>query len=271
MNKKVKLSIFLVLSIIISGLIPFVVSIMPKKEAPQINMKELQKSFDKTLEQTVKKEREKAIKETKDKLLKANNLENEVVKDFAEAFTEYYGKDTKSFSTSYSPDKNLWKMTFTTEDNGEFRKANDTGEDSGWNGYTLSHTFELIEDRKQVKQVAEIEVVRDKTKGKFDISKNNLLIKYLNAILGRELTDKDKNAINIKVNMNFGELTSIEDLNVYIYNGNSLKIGNMIIETENRDDVEKQREFIKFKIVCDREANLTPTPIDNNQEQNQAQ
>lgn len=256
MNKKVKFTILIIVSVILSISIPFIISIIPKKEQPQIDINKLQKEFQKTLEETVKIEKEKTAKEVQELLIKDETLENKLIESFAKPFTQYYGDDTAHFKTEYNPNKTKWNLSFVKDEYGDCFTTNDTGKEA-WNGYAITHSFELVDDKKNIKQFAEIDVMRDK-KDKFNIYENDILIQYLNSMLGRPLTEKDKNAINIKVNMNFSELKDIEDLKNYIYNSTSVKIDNLIIETELSEDVEKQRAFVKFKIICDRPLDLTP-------------
>lgn len=264
MNKKTKFVLFIIISIILSLVAPFVVSIIPTKEEPKIDVDKLQKEFSKTLETKLKEEREKTILEYTEALKNGKVTTDEIVGKYIVALTKFYGEGNKEIKTQYSADKKYWNISFGDVKERDLKTTNDTLNDT-WNGYALNLTYELTNKDANVKQYAEIAVLRDNAQ-KFNIDNNLILIDLLNNILGRELTQQDKNAINIKVNMNLGDLTNIEDLKNYIYNTDAVKIDNMVIENENTLDVEKNRARVLFKITCEREnpsAQKTETEKEN--------
>lgn len=246
MSKKVRLILLIFISIVLTFSIPFIVSIIPKKTPPVVDVDELNKNFQKTLDKALVAEREKTIQEMENAFKEQQKLENETMVGFAETFKEFYGEDTKNFKTSYTPDKLLWELSFETNEKGEPLRTDDTT-NKGWNAYELKHKYEFNEKKTELKQEATIKVTKD-INTKFNINDNKILYNYLGKMLGRELTEKDKNAINIKVNMNFDDLKSIDDLKTYIYDNEQLKIDEMIIETNLNEDKDKGLKSIEFKI-----------------------
>lgn len=248
MNKKVRLSILIAVSLILTFVIPMVISIIPVKEKPEVDVNALNKNFQKTLTKALEEERTKTVKEMEDKFQAQLKLEGETMKGFSEAFTKYYKEDVTDFMTAYTPNKLVWEMTFKRRnaENDDLSTIEDN-ENGIWNAYELHHTYQLSEDKKTIIQDANIKVTRELTQ-KFTMSNNEILADYLGQMLGRELTDKDKNAINVKVNLDFDSLKSIDDLQTYIYGNEQLKIDDLIIETKLSEDKDKNTATVEFVI-----------------------
>lgn len=100
------------------------------------------------------------------------------------------------------------------------------------NIYTVNDTVSVINEGKTLRNSLII-TIGYKSDEKFNINNNKLLMDYVNIILNRNITDDEKNAINIGVNMNLDDLSSIKDLKNYIYNNNQIKIDNSIISIKN--------------------------------------
>lgn len=254
MSKKVRLSILIVVSLILTFVIPMVISLIPVKEEPEIDVNALNKNFQKTLTNALEEERAKTTKEMELQFQKQLELEGETLKGFADAFTKYYKEDTREFMTSYTPNKLIWEMTFKSRDENDGRDGLLTIEDNDegiWNSYELYHKYEFTPEKDVLIQNADIKVVREKGT-KFNINNNNILSDYLGKMLGRELTDKDKNAVNVKVNLDFKSLSTLDDLKTYIYDNEQLKIDDLIIETKLSEDVDKNTETVEFIINSSR-------------------
>lgn len=229
------------------SVIPMIISLIPVKEKPEIDVTELNKNFQKTLTKALEEERLKTTKDMETQFQERLQLENETMKGFSEAFTKYFKEDTREFMTSYTPNKMIWEMSFKRRDDNKDLLRIEDNDNKIWNSYELYHSYQISEDKKTITQQANIKVVREKGV-KFNITNNVILSDYLGAMLGRPLTDKDKNAINVKVNLDFNALSTIDDLQTYIYDNEQLKIDDLIIETKLSEDVDKNTETVEFII-----------------------
>ena len=241
MNKKVKITIGIVLTVLATISTPIILNLTKKEE---INMESVKVRFEEILKEELKKENEKVSSEYKKKIedMKYENSKKpySIIQEYASVFNKYYEERNKDIVILFSLDDKSAKLEFLNKKEPQYIKDNETKDVNEETAYSVNHTIVL--ERNRVEKV-NIELIR-RANQKFDIKNNNLLIDYFNMLLGREMTDEEKTAINIKVNMDLEQVFSIKDLEKYIYSNDSIKIDNLIIKTSK----DKKGENIKIEV-----------------------
>lgn len=238
MNKKSKLIIGLILTVILSVSIPLGLNILKnKKNSKEIDIETVKNELNKTMQEQINVEKDK-MKEEYDKQLNKETLDKMLIK-LGGSIEVYYKDNSSNIGITHSIDEQKHILVFNNEEN-TFVEDNKNNEK---NSYNINHEIDIIDNGSKYNQVLTISIKRE-SKEKFDIKNCELLEKYLEILIDKDLTDDDKKAINIKVNMDLSEVKTIEGLEDYIYNDTSLKIEDLIIKTEhNTDD-----NSIKFTI-----------------------
>lgn len=228
-NKKIVIGI--VFTAIVSIGAGFAANILIKKDKP-VNLKAVEKAYQIEIDKQLKKQKEE-IKAQYDKEYNDKNKKDEDTIDnmclkLANTIGEYYKNNTSNINIT----KNIASDNFQVSFLNEKRKSVIDNENNIENIYTVNDVISILNDGKTLRDslTFNIEYGADK---KFDINNNKLLIDYLNIVLNRKITEDEKAAINIQVNMDLDELSSIKDLKNYIYNNNQIKIDNSVISAAN--------------------------------------
>lgn len=254
MSKKTKIIIGVIGIILASGLIVFSSYYKTTKETKQIPdeiYQQIEESANKQLEAVIEEEKKKLDKEYKEKLAKcttANTTDNnnEITEEaftkvkFYDLILNYYSNAeknellTEQMNTIGGVSNYVLKFNESSQD--EFITDN---EDKIKHSYSIEHKSNTRKDNK--KEIVKYESIINITfqqKEKFDINKCNLFKEYIEQLLERELTSKELSVINIVANSDTSSLTSISELEKYLYEKDGIKIDDIIINaTTNLDDV----------------------------------
>ena len=155
-------------------------------------------------------------------------------------FMKYFleqDKTTFSISVDGTGNTQILKYEPTKEDKGIKDNKNEIS-----NYYTINH--KVTKNNDKFFNDITLTVKSDKEE-EFDINNHLFLLEYLKNICGKSLTNTDCNAINVQVNMDLSKLSSIKELNAYIYNKDGLKINDLLFKAQKNKDNPK---IVEFKI-----------------------
>lgn len=191
----------------------------------------LKTAYENTMKEQLDKQKEELTTEYEEKYNKKPDEKEKTVEDMClrlgNVVSKYYPDNKNIINITKNTSLDNFVISFANEKK-TASKDNDNKRD---NIYNINNTVSVLNNGKTLRSSLTVSV-ESKADEKFDISNNKLLIDYFNVILNREITDDEKNALNIGVNMNLSDLSSIKDLKNYIYNNNQIKIENSIISTK---------------------------------------
>lgn len=237
-NKKMIIGI--VVTICLSVGTAFATTIFVKEDKP-VDLKALATAYQTEMETQLKNQKEKLEtqyeKEHKEKDKEEENTVEFMCSNLANLIGKYYTENTSEINVT----KNIALDNFVISFPNEKRNEIIDNEKDIENIYEINNSISVLNEGKTLRGslIVNIEYGADE---KFDINNNKLLIDYLNIILNRQINDDEKNAINIGVNMNLNELSSIKDLKNYIYNDNQIKINNSIISAVSSHPKDKDKD-----------------------------
>lgn len=264
MNKMPKIIIGLALAGVTCVALPVGVSSIMNKE-PKVNLQELQVNINNQMKEKLteqKTELDKYYKGEIDKLKSNMSAEEKAKMEEAEKnkrvteklfdiVLKYYKSNSNAKSvlckTSDGND-NVYGLEFNSKKNTAYMIRDN--KDKVGNAYTIKQTnSKSTEDGVLVEKNDAVLTIQTEQKDKFDINKCDLAIEYLNTLLGTELSDKDKSALNIQANLNLKDLSSVSDLNAYIYNGESMKIGDFVFKCKKSKAEDSDLTIIEYTIT----------------------
>ncbi|MCC0726760.1 hypothetical protein KGF51_10110 [Clostridioides sp. ZZV14-6045] len=121
------------------------------------------------------------------------------------------------------------------------------------NTYSIEHIQKIDTDNDDSITDSIIFKILNRGEDTFNINNHKLFIEYIEALMEKSLSEKEKSALNVQVNMNLSELSSVEDLNTYLYNKDSLKINNFIFSVKKIEDKELDLKGIEYSIKSNTE------------------
>lgn len=279
MEKNQKIVVGVLLTLIGCVATPLAFHYLGGKE-PKVDINQLQEQFNVQL-QTQLAEQKKTLEEEYNKKLeefenmtdeekqkeKENAMKNRrITEKLKDILLSYYDTNLTREVIIHSVDGNeqVTSLVFNTEKKPLLIKDNSS---NIGNTYVINHSNSKIQDKEELVEKNDVtfKILTEST-DKFDISKSTLALEYFNTLIGRDLTEKEKTALNIQANMNLTDLSSIEDLSIYIYNGESLKIGDFIFSCSKGKDDETKLNYYEYKITSHTITKLEETKDTNAEE-----
>lgn len=232
-------------------------------EEPKVNLEQLQEQFNVQLQTQLAEQRKTLEADYNKKIEEFENMTDEekqkekenaiknrrITEKLRDVLLTYYETNLTREVLIHSIDGNEQVTTLVFNTDKKPLLVKDNSSNIG-NAYVIKHSNSKIQDKEELVEKNDVtfKILTESTE-KFDISKSRLALDYFNTLLGRDLTEKEKTALNIQANMNLTDLSSIEDLNIYIYNGESLKIGDFIFTCTKGKDDETNLNYYEYKIT----------------------
>lgn len=230
---------------------------------PNVDLEQLQEQFNVHLQTQLAEQKKELETEYNNKLIEFENMTDEekqkekenalknrrITEKLKEIVLNYYEDNMAREVLVHSVDGNeqVTTLTFNTEKKSMLIRDNSS---NIGNSYSIIHSNSKVQDKDNLVEKNDVTfTIFTEEKDKFDISKSKLALDYFNTLIGRDLTSKEKTALNIQANMKLSDLSSMEDLNTYIYNGESLKIGDFIFNCTKGKDDESGLNYFEYKIT----------------------
>lgn len=262
MENRQKIVVGVLLTLIGCVATPLIFSHLVVKE-PKIDLEQIQEQFNvqlqiqlaeqkKTLETDYNKkleEFENMTDEEKQKEKESAVKNRRITEKLKDVLLKYYDSNSTREVLIHSIDGNDQVTTLMFNTEAKSLMITDNSSNIG-NSYVIKHSNSKIKDNGELveKNDVNFKILTEST-DKFEISKSKLALEYFNTLLGRDLTEKEKTALNIQANMKLTDLSSMEDLNIYIYNGESLKIGDFIFSCTKGKHDETGLNYYEYKIT----------------------
>lgn len=230
---------------------------------PKVDVEALNKEFNTILQNKLAEQKQQLEKEYNNKITQFENMTDEekrieqenilknrrITEKLKEVILKYYKNGQERELLVYSIDGNELVTTLKFDVGGKGVAVVDNEKNIS-NMYSINHTNSRDTGKEKIVEKNEITFkVITSSQDKFDIANSKLMLDYFNMLIGRDLTEEEKTALNIQANMNLNELSSIKDLNMYIYNGDSLKIGDFIFKCEKGKVGDTQKNYFEYTIT----------------------
>lgn len=270
MNNKQKIVIGVLLTLIGCVATPLAFHYFGGTKTPNVDLDKLQEQFNVQLETQLSNQKKSFEEEYNNKLIEFENkiaeekkkeeakeLENRrITEKLKELLLSYYDSNVARETIVHSIDGNEQITTLSFNEEKKNLMIEDNSDNIS-NTYSILHKNSKVKDDDILVEKNDIEFsIFTDDKSKFDINRSKLALAYFNMLIGRDLTSKEKTALNIQANMNLSDLSSIDDVNIYIYNGDSLKIGDFIFNCKKGKDNVTGLKYFKYKITSYTESNV---------------
>ncbi|EGT3642427.1 TPA: hypothetical protein UL242_002490 [Clostridioides difficile] len=247
--------IFFILSIIIGVTIGCIVKDYTgnkSNESTKVVEDNLSKQFQKVLNSEIKKvkdEYEVKLNEEKkkDKSDSSSVVFNKQMIKLRQLVSKYYkNNDKEALYLAVDGTGNINKLLLTY--NKEHNICVEDNKQDIENTYSIEHTQKIdVNNENNISDSITFKIL-NRGEDTFNINNHQLFIEYIQILMNKDLSNKDKSALNVQVNMNLSELSSVEDLNTYLYNKDSLKINNFIFSVKKIEDKELDLKGIEYSI-----------------------
>lgn len=246
MKNKGKIIIGVTLTVIGCIATPLAFHYLENNEKP-VDLGVLEQQFNVTLKTKLDQQKNELEEEYEKKLLSYKNLieteKEEGIKNrkitlkLKDIILDYYKDSMSRENIIYSVDGNdlTSSLELNTKKKGDFIEDNDKNIS---NYYSIKHENYKNKMKESLVEKNNIIFTISSKESKLNINNCKLYIDYLNELIGENLIPEQITALNIQANMNLKDLSSIQDLNDYIYNGDSLKIGDFVFKckkSKNKD------------------------------------